>query len=103
MAEQISLERYLKQPGDLCDLLFGRADSAASINANNSILKFICRAHELVLEGLEFLFDKVVTVLSNYCYYGNTVSILVSNDVNMREPKLPWAVTASAHGIPPRT
>mmetsp|Transcript_8007 Transcript_8007/g.15557 ORF Transcript_8007/g.15557 Transcript_8007/m.15557 type:complete len:308 (-) Transcript_8007:685-1608(-) len=70
--------------------LFGKL-VAAEFNRINE-LELICRAHQLVQEGLKYMFpDKsLVTVWSapNYCYRcGNVASILIFNDKLERQIK----------------
>lgn len=69
-------------------------------------LKLICRAHQLVHEGIKYMFDqRLVTVWSapNYCYRcGNIASILVlkNTDLEGKEAKLFQAVPDSERVIP---
>ena len=71
-------------------------------------LKLICRAHQLVHEGIKYMFDEqLVTVWSapNYCYRcGNIASILGLPDSNLerKEAKLFSAVPDSERVIPQR-
>lgn len=69
-------------------------------------LKLICRAHQLVHEGIKYMFDnKLVTVWSapNYCYRcGNIASILEFTSADQREAKLFKAVPDSERVIPQR-
>ena len=69
-------------------------------------LKLICRAHQLVHEGIKYMFDnRLVTVWSapNYCYRcGNIASILEFKDVEAREAKLFDAVPDGERVIPQR-
>ena len=69
-------------------------------------LSLICRAHQLVHEGIKFMFnEKLVTVWSapNYCYRcGNIASILDFNAAKSFEPKLFNAVPNEERVIPPR-
>lgn len=95
-----NIERYSKIPfkGALCDLvwsdfedieswacsprgagwLFGHRVTKEFIDING--LALICRAHQLVNDGIKFVFDdKLVTIWSapNYCYHcGNMAAIL---------------------------
>ncbi|XP_076183537.1 protein phosphatase V [Ptiloglossa arizonensis] len=70
-------------------------------------LKLICRAHQLVHEGLRYMFDdKLVTVWSapNYCYRcGNIASILHFSTVDRTKPVLFRAVPDCERVIPPLT
>ncbi|XP_075226496.1 protein phosphatase V isoform X2 [Lycorma delicatula] len=67
-------------------------------------LSLICRAHQLVHEGIKYMFnEKLVTVWSapNYCYRcGNVASILQFNTVDKREPLIFSAVPDSGRVIP---
>uniref|UniRef100_A0A182IKV3 Serine/threonine-protein phosphatase n=1 Tax=Anopheles atroparvus TaxID=41427 RepID=A0A182IKV3_ANOAO len=67
-------------------------------------LDLICRAHQLVHEGINFQFDrKLVTVWSapNYCYRcGNVASILNFTDIYNPEPKIFKAVPNEERVIP---
>lgn len=69
-------------------------------------LKLICRAHQLVHEGIKYMFDnKLVTVWSapNYCYRcGNIASILEFSNAENREAKLFKAVPDTERVIPQR-
>ncbi|XP_039289516.1 LOW QUALITY PROTEIN: serine/threonine-protein phosphatase 6 catalytic subunit [Nilaparvata lugens] len=74
--------------------LFGPKVTHEFMNLNN--LTLICRAHQLVHEGIKFMFDeKLVTVWSapNYCYRcGNVASILQFKSAEKREPIIFCAV-----------
>ena len=69
-------------------------------------LKLICRAHQLVHEGIKYMFDsRLVTVWSapNYCYRcGNIASILKFGSAEGREAKLFKAVPDAERIIPQR-
>ena len=71
-------------------------------------LQLMCRAHQLVHEGIKYMFDnRLVTVWSapNYCYRcGNIASILVlpSSDLNQKDAKIFSAVPNSERVIPQR-
>jgi serine/threonine-protein phosphatase 6 catalytic subunit len=85
--------------------LFGRrvTDEFNEING----LNLICRAHQLVQEGLKYMFpDKnLVTVWSapNYCYRcGNVASILAFDDNLDREVKYFTETTENSTMMAPR-
>lgn len=67
-------------------------------------LELICRAHQLVHEGIKYMFDdKLVTVWSapNYCYRcGNVASILSFNTSNERDVMVFRAVPDANRIIP---
>ena len=67
-------------------------------------LKLICRAHQLVHEGIKYMFDnRLVTVWSapNYCYRcGNVASILSLESGGNKDAKLFTAVPDSERVIP---
>jgi len=69
-------------------------------------LDLICRAHQLVHEGIKYMFDeKLVTVWSapNYCYRcGNVASILSFKTSKEREVRIFRAVPDSERVIPPQ-
>lgn len=83
--------------------LFGRKVTQEFMQANN--LELICRAHQLVQEGLKYMFDNdaLVTVWSapNYCYRcGNIAAILGFSDTHERIPKTFDAVPDEKRVIP---
>lgn len=84
--------------------LFGGSVTQEFMHLNS--LKLICRAHQLVHEGIKYMFDsKLVTVWSapNYCYRcGNIASILEFKDAENKEAKLFKAVPDTERVIPQR-
>lgn len=68
-------------------------------------LELICRAHQLVNEGIKYMFDsKLVTVWSapNYCYRcGNVAAILSFQTAKDRTAKIFVAVPETDRVIPP--
>jgi serine/threonine-protein phosphatase 6 catalytic subunit len=68
-------------------------------------LDLICRAHQLVHEGINYMFDqKLVTVWSapNYCYRcGNVASILSFKTSKERDVRIFNAVPDTDRVIPP--
>ncbi|DBA87272.1 hypothetical protein WJX77_002977 [Trebouxia sp. C0004] len=86
--------------------LFG-ARVAAEFNQING-LELICRAHQLVQEGLKYMFppeNSLVTVWSapNYCYRcGNVASVLCFNDTLQKEVKYFTETTENGNMMTPR-
>lgn len=82
--------------------LFGSRVTKDFMEINS--LDLICRAHQLVHEGIKYMFDsKLVTVWSapNYCYRcGNVASILNFKTSQDREPIIFKAVPDSERVIP---
>ena len=86
--------------------LFG-SKVTAEFNQING-LELICRAHQLVQEGLKYMFpDKsLVTVWSapNYCYRcGNVASILIFDDKLQRDVRYFTETQENANMMAPRT
>lgn len=83
------------------DLLF----SVSQFNHTNG-LDLICRAHQLVMEGYKYMFDKkLVTVWSapNYCYRcGNIAAILEFDENKIASFKTFEAAPQEVRGIPSR-
>lgn len=84
--------------------LFGQLVTKDFMEINN--LELICRAHQLVNEGIKYMFDnKLVTVWSapNYCYRcGNVAAILSFNSTKARTTKIFVAVPEENRVIPPQ-
>ncbi|CAH0388682.1 unnamed protein product [Bemisia tabaci] len=84
--------------------LFGSSVTNAFIEINN--LQLMCRAHQLVHEGLKYMFNqKLVTVWSapNYCYRcGNVAAILEFQSTTQRQAKLFNAVPNELRKVPDR-
>lgn len=82
--------------------LFGALVTNDFMHRNN--LELICRAHQLVNEGIKYMFDeKLVTVWSapNYCYRcGNVASILNFRTSKERETRIFYAVPDTDRCIP---
>lgn len=82
--------------------LFGKEVTSHFMAINN--LELICRAHQLVHEGIKYMFDRnLVTVWSapNYCYRcGNVASILSFKTASERETIIFKAVPDADRVIP---
>lgn len=83
--------------------LFGQLVTKDFMQINN--LELICRAHQLVNEGIKYMFDsKLVTVWSapNYCYRcGNVAAMLNFQTAKDRTTKIFVAVPETDRVIPP--
>lgn len=83
--------------------LFGERVVNQFMATNN--LSLMCRAHQLVNEGIKFMFnEQLVTVWSapNYCYRaGNVAAILCFSTADTRHAKLFNAVPDDKRVIPP--
>lgn len=83
--------------------LFGKDVTNDFMAINN--LELICRAHQLVHEGIKYMFDNsLVTVWSapNYCYRcGNVASILSFKSSKERDVIIFKAVPDTERVIPP--
>jgi serine/threonine-protein phosphatase 6 catalytic subunit len=84
--------------------LFGSVVTQDFMDINK--LELICRAHQLVHEGIKYLFDnKLVTVWSapNYCYRcGNVASILNFLSSKEKDVKIFKAVPDADRVMPPQ-
>lgn len=82
--------------------LFGHNVTKDFMTINN--LDLICRAHQLVNEGIKYMFEgKLITVWSapNYCYRcGNVAAILSFDTAQQRQTKIFLAVPDSERVIP---
>jgi serine/threonine-protein phosphatase 4 catalytic subunit len=119
----IDRKQEVPHDGAMCDLLWSDPEDgiegwslsprgAGYLFAANVVEQFchtnkldlICRAHQLVMEGFKFLFNKsLVTVWSapNYCYRcGNVASILEFNEHRKYTFKTFDAAPQDARGIP---
>ncbi|CAF1085281.1 unnamed protein product [Adineta ricciae] len=85
--------------------LFGEKPTSQFMHNNQ--LSLICRAHQLVQEGIKFMFDEhLVTVWSapNYCYRcGNIAAILAFHTATNHETKLFNAVPEDQRVVPSKT
>ncbi|XP_075154956.1 protein phosphatase V [Haematobia irritans] len=83
--------------------LFGQLVTKDFMQINN--LELICRAHQLVNEGIKYMFDsKLVTVWSapNYCYRcGNVAAMLNFQTAKDRTARIFVAVPETDRVIPP--
>lgn len=84
--------------------LFGQLVTKDFMDINK--LELICRAHQLVHEGIKYMFDdKLVTVWSapNYCYRcGNVASILSFKSSTERDVRIFKAVPDNERQAPPQ-
>jgi len=82
--------------------LFG-SEVVSTFNQKNN-LELICRAHQLIMEGYKYMFNKsLVTVWSapNYCYRcGNVAAILELKENLDREFKIFEAAPQDSRGVP---
>lgn len=84
--------------------LFGQLVTQDFMDINN--LKLICRAHQLVNEGIKYMFNsKLVTVWSapNYCYRcGNVAAILSFHTNKTQTTTIFFEVPEENRVIPPQ-
>lgn len=120
--KSINRRREVPHEGPMCDLLWSDPeeisgwgmsprgagylfgdDTVETFNAENGITT-ICRAHQLVMEGYKWMFNKkLVTVWSapNYCYRCGNVASIMELDENLRSNfKVFNAAPASERGNP---
>jgi serine/threonine-protein phosphatase 4 catalytic subunit len=118
----IDRKQEVPHDGPMCDLLWSDPEEiegwglsprgAGYLFGGNVVKQFnhtnqldlICRAHQLVMEGYKYMFDKtVVTVWSapNYCYRcGNVAAILELDEHRNANFKIFEAAPQEARGIP---
>ncbi|KAL2944877.1 Serine/threonine-protein phosphatase PP-X isozyme 2 [Bienertia sinuspersici] len=120
-----SIDRKQEVPHDgaMCDLLWSDPEEAVdgwgmsprgagylfggsvvtTFNHDNNI-DYICRAHQLVMEGYKWMFNhQIVTVWSapNYCYRCGNVAAILELDENLkREFRVFQAAPQEARGTP---
>jgi serine/threonine-protein phosphatase 4 catalytic subunit len=118
------IERKQEPPssGPFCDLLWSDPDDIVGFKPSprgvgflfggdvvkafleQAVLKFICRAHQLMMDGYGVIFDETLaTVWSapNYCYRsGNLASILEFDENLTRSFRVYEAVPSEAQGEP---
>lgn len=122
-----TIDRKIEVPheGAMCDLLWSDPDDSidgwglsprgagflfggsvvAPFNHTNN-LDYICRAHQLVMEGYKWMFNEgIVTVWSapNYCYRcGNVAAILQLNENLEKSFKVFQAAPPESRAVPPK-
>jgi len=118
----IDRKQEVPHDGPMCDLLWSDPEDiegwglsprgAGYLFGGNVVKQFnqtnkldlICRAHQLVMEGYKYMFDKMlVTVWSapNYCYRcGNVAAILELDEHRNANFKIFEAAPQEARGIP---
>jgi len=118
----IDRKQEVPHDGPMCDLLWSDPEDiegwglsprgAGYLFGGNVVKQFnqtnkldlICRAHQLVMEGYKYMFDKMlVTVWSapNYCYRcGNVAAILELDEHRTANFKIFEAAPQEARGIP---
>jgi serine/threonine-protein phosphatase 6 catalytic subunit len=103
MMTLINLDAWAESPRG-AGWLFGSLVTQDFMERNK--LSLICRAHQLVHEGIKYMFsEKLVTVWSapNYCYRcGNVASILSFDESKQRTCKTFNAVPDNERVVPPQ-
>ncbi|XP_062198671.1 serine/threonine-protein phosphatase PP-X isozyme 2-like isoform X1 [Phragmites australis] len=119
----IDRKQEVPHDGAMCDLLWSDPEDAvdgwglsprgagflfggnvvASFNHSNNI-DYICRAHQLVMEGYKWMFSsKIVTVWSapNYCYRCGNVAAILELDENLsKQFRVFEAAPHESRGVP---